>query len=72
MPGLWAAATEIKMISDRDRLLDIRDDDGPTAITAKVLIDAERKEEEADPHGPWTMSDRPTGAWPDFHSLTIW
>lgn len=69
MPGLWAAATELTMINQRDRLLDL--DDEPGAITPEALIEADKKKR-ADPRGPWTTSERPAGAWPDFHSLTIW
>jgi len=71
MPGLWAAATEIKMINNRDQLFD--PDEEPDEVSAEALAEAEKKKkQQTDLHGPWTKSDRPTGAWPDFHSLTIW
>jgi len=71
MPGLWAAATEIKMINNRDQLFD--PDEEPDEVSAEALAEAEKKKkQQTDLHGPWTTSDRPTGAWPDFHSLTIW
>ena len=72
MPGLWAAATEIKMINNRDQLFDPHDE--PELVRADMLAEAEKKKKvQMDEHGgPWSMSDRPTGAWPDFHSLTIW
>ena len=65
MPGLWAAATEIKMINDRDRLFD--PDEEPDLVSAEMLAEAKKKKkEQMDEHGgPWSMSDRPTGAWPD-------
>lgn len=72
MPGLWAAATEIKMINDRDRLFD--PDEEPDLVSREAIAEAEKKKKrQMDEHGgPWSMKDRPTGAWPDFHSLTIW
>ena len=72
MPGLWAAATEIKMLHDRDRLFDSDDDMGDAS--AEALVEAEqRKKRQIDRRGgPWSTSERPTGAWPDYHSLTIW
>ena len=59
MPGLWAAATEIKMINDRDRLFD--PDEEPDLVSAETLAEAEKKKkQQMDEHGgPWSMSDRP-------------
>ena len=72
VPGLWAAATEIKMLHDRDRLF--ASDDRLDELSVEALAGAEKpKKRRIDRRGgPWTTSERPTGAWPDYHSLTIW
>ena len=73
MPGLWAAATEIKMLHDRDRLFDSDGEMDDAKRQKNWPKPSRRKKRQIDRRGgPWSTSERPTGAWPDYHSLTIW